>query len=77
MYWPNSLPKEGSDQRSRFLYHDQDDAGRGRFRYGQGNAGLHMISSEIAGKTGTTNDNADGWFIGFSPQINGRRLGGR
>jgi penicillin-binding protein 1A len=32
-----------------------------RFRYG--------IQSELAGKTGTTNSNTDGWFIGYSPQL--------
>jgi penicillin-binding protein 1A len=32
-----------------------------RFRYG--------IQSEVAGKTGTTNDNTDGWFLGFTPQL--------
>jgi penicillin-binding protein 1A len=39
--------------------------------YGTGRAlrGAYGISSEVAGKTGTTNDNADGWFIGFSPQL--------
>lgn len=29
------------------------------------------ISSEVAGKTGTTNNNADGWFMGFTPQLLG------
>jgi penicillin-binding protein 1A len=32
-----------------------------RFRYG--------IEGELAGKTGTTNSNTDGWFIGYSPQL--------
>lgn len=32
-----------------------------RFRYN--------IPGEIGGKTGTTNDNTDGWFIGYTPQI--------
>ena len=27
------------------------------------------LKGEIAGKTGTTNDNSDGWFIGYTPKI--------
>ena len=40
------------------------DSGTGvrlRFKYG--------LKGEIAGKTGTTNDNSDGWFIGYTPKI--------
>lgn len=29
----------------------------------------YNISCEIAGKTGTTNGNTDGWFIGFTPEL--------
>ena len=40
---------------------DNGTAVRLRFRYG--------LKGEIAGKTGTTNDNSDGWFIGYTPKI--------
>ena len=29
----------------------------------------HKFESPAGGKTGTTNDNADGWFIGFTPEL--------
>lgn len=35
--------------------------GRMRYRYN--------IQSDIAGKTGTTNNQADAWFIGYTPQL--------
>jgi penicillin-binding protein 1A len=39
------------------------------FGTGRSLRSAYGITSEVAGKTGTTNDNADGWFIGFTPQL--------
>ena len=36
-------------------------ASRLRYRYN--------LMGDIAGKTGTTNDNSDGWFIGYTPKL--------
>lgn len=40
---------------------DEGTAGRLRFKYD--------MEGEIGGKTGTTNNNSDAWFIGFTPQL--------
>jgi len=48
---------------------DQGTGGRIRFRYG--------LKGPIAGKTGTTNSNSDGWFMGYTPSlVNGCWVGG-
>jgi penicillin-binding protein 1A len=31
--------------------------------------GTYKITNPVAGKTGTTNDNADGWFMGVTPKL--------
>ncbi len=40
---------------------DGGTAGRLRYRYN--------FTGEIGAKTGTTNENSDGWFIGFTPEL--------
>ena len=40
---------------------NEGTAGRIRWKYN--------LKGEIAGKTGTTNDQADGWFIGYTPKL--------
>ena len=39
--------------------------------------GSYGMKGQICGKTGTTNNNSDGWFMGFTPQlVNGCWVGG-
>jgi penicillin-binding protein 1A len=40
-----------------------------QFGTGAGIWGYDMPFAEIAGKTGTTNDNSDAWFMGYTPQL--------
>jgi len=44
---------------------------RGVVERGTGNSlrNVFHLKSELAGKTGTTQDNSDGWFIGYTPNI--------
>lgn len=36
---------------------------------GRGLRGSYGIHADMGGKTGTTNDNSDAWFIGFTPEL--------
>ncbi len=38
-------------------------------RYGTGRAAMKIGRQDLAGKTGTTNDQVDAWFNGFSPNL--------
>lgn len=40
---------------------DGGTGSRMRFKYG--------VKAEMGGKTGTTNDNSDGWFVGYTPSL--------
>ncbi len=44
---------------------------QGVINQGTGNRirSVYNLRGQIAGKTGTTNDNSDGWFIGYTPTI--------
>ncbi len=44
---------------------------KGVIERGTGNSlrNVFHLKSELAGKTGTTQDNSDGWFIGYTPNI--------
>jgi penicillin-binding protein 1A len=47
------------------------DLMKGPAEFGTASSGLkaHGITGEVACKTGTTNNNSDGWFIGITPKL--------
>ncbi len=45
------------------------DMMEGPVRHGTAAGSLASMARPIAGKTGTTDDNRDAWFVGFTPQI--------
>ena len=54
------------DPRNAFvLYHMMMDV----VNYGTAHSARALGRSDIAGKTGTTNNNKDAWFVGFNPNL--------
>lgn len=72
----NVLYSNEEAQESRQVYNEEVahfiiDMMRGVVERGTGKSlrGVFHLESELAGKTGTTQDNADGWFIGYTPGL--------
>lgn len=56
------------DPRNAFLMHSMmQDV----IRYGTGARAMQLGRADLAGKTGTTNDNVDAWFAGYQPSLVG------
>jgi len=72
----NPLYVNEHEQESRQAYDDQVayyiiEMMKGVVERGTGHnlRNLFHLKSELAGKTGTTQDNSDGWFIGYTPSL--------
>ncbi len=61
--FPQVLPLDQADMMAKMLESVVDSGTARRLRYEFG------LYNELAGKTGTTQNNSDGWFIGFNPKI--------
>ena len=60
----NEVISEESANRMLFMLRAVIDEGTGgRIRY------KYNIKGEVGGKTGTTNNNSDAWFVGFTPSL--------
>jgi penicillin-binding protein 1A len=59
----NILKEENADVMIQLLKSVIEQGTGGSIRYAYG------VNTDFAGKTGTTQNSADGWFVGFSPNI--------
>ncbi len=70
--WENQNPPEHPDMREQIIdpqtAYQMTSILEGVAQRGTG-ARLNGLGKHVAGKTGTTNDNKDAWFIGFSPNL--------
>jgi penicillin-binding protein 1A len=63
---PKRLMERVADKRSVYIMHSMM---RDVIQRGTGRAARSLGRSDIAGKTGTTNDQRDTWFMGFNPDV--------
>lgn len=63
---PKRLMPRVADKRSVFIMHSMM---RDVIQRGTGRAARSLGRNDIAGKTGTTNDQRDTWFMGFNPDV--------
>ncbi len=74
--------KKIEDRQGRVIYRAQQDEGHpalpgnvtyvmlNMLKYNvQGAPGIRELKSDVGGKTGTTNDFTDGWFMGLTPRL--------
>ena len=61
----NDAPQVIDPRNAYIMYRIMQDV----VRYGTARGALSIGRSDIAGKTGTTNDNKDAWFVGFNPSV--------
>ena len=68
-------PRKAGDEKNRIITKDNaamvDSLLKGVVRGGTARAAQALGRSDIAGKTGTTNDSVDAWFAGYQPNLVG------
>lgn len=61
--WQQVLTTDEADMMTKMMTSVVNEGTAGRLRY------TYDINGDIAGKTGTTQSHADGWFMGYTPNI--------
>ncbi len=61
--WQQVLSPDHADMMTKMMKSVVNDGTAGRLRY------TYQINNDIAGKTGTTQNHADGWFMCYTPNL--------